>query len=218
MEIAEGCISDQNCPPILILASAKAVDPAVCDDFGLEVERRAAQRRPTTRRMGRLRALNENQSPKIHRSSSRFPWSDSLAFGLFLQFRGSIAFQSSKPDGPAAGRSRRKNKPDLRSTGRGCPHSIQSAGHRQLEDRSKRAWKIEKVKNKPQHDHPLSREITNARAMPPPRYDMCAHPYTGIYLYPILVHRDERSELDPATSYVRPRDGITSLRHGGEAS
>ena len=44
MEVAEGCIPDQNRPPITILASAKAVDPAVTDDLGLEVERRSTPR------------------------------------------------------------------------------------------------------------------------------------------------------------------------------
>ena len=39
MEVAEGCIPDQNRPPIPIMASAKAVDPGIADDFGLEVER-----------------------------------------------------------------------------------------------------------------------------------------------------------------------------------
>ncbi|EJK68458.1 hypothetical protein THAOC_10364 [Thalassiosira oceanica] len=42
MEVAKGCIPEQNRPPIPILvASAKAVDPAITDDFGLEVERRS---------------------------------------------------------------------------------------------------------------------------------------------------------------------------------
>ncbi|EJK69224.1 hypothetical protein THAOC_09535, partial [Thalassiosira oceanica] len=102
MEIAEGCIPDQNCPPFPILASVKAVDPAMTDDFGLEVERRSTPRNYTSRRTppitrshitgfgnrrfsnGDLRpaesqvnrkcveydvgALNDDQSPNIHRS------------------------------------------------------------------------------------------------------------------------------------------------------
>ena len=39
MEVAEGCIPDQNRPLVPILASAKAVDPTIIDGFGLEVER-----------------------------------------------------------------------------------------------------------------------------------------------------------------------------------
>ncbi|EJK72208.1 hypothetical protein THAOC_06280, partial [Thalassiosira oceanica] len=59
MEVAEGCIPDQNRSLVPILVSAKAVDPAIIDDFGLEVECRstplnAAQRRSTTRRDGHL--------------------------------------------------------------------------------------------------------------------------------------------------------------------
>ena len=50
MEIAEECIPDQNRPPIPILASAKAVDPAITDDFGLEVERRSTPPNYTARR------------------------------------------------------------------------------------------------------------------------------------------------------------------------
>ncbi|EJK55068.1 hypothetical protein THAOC_25239 [Thalassiosira oceanica] len=46
-EVAEGCIPDQNRPPILILASAIAVDPTITDDFGLEVERRSMPRKYT---------------------------------------------------------------------------------------------------------------------------------------------------------------------------
>ncbi|EJK64014.1 hypothetical protein THAOC_15296 [Thalassiosira oceanica] len=38
-EVAKGCNPEQNCLPIQILASAKAVDPAIIDYFGLEVER-----------------------------------------------------------------------------------------------------------------------------------------------------------------------------------
>ena len=45
MEVAEGCIPDQNRPPIPILASAKAVDPGITDNFGLEVERRSTSRK-----------------------------------------------------------------------------------------------------------------------------------------------------------------------------
>ncbi|EJK71766.1 hypothetical protein THAOC_06763, partial [Thalassiosira oceanica] len=41
MEVAEGCIPEQNRPPSPILASVKAVDPGMTDDFGLEVERRS---------------------------------------------------------------------------------------------------------------------------------------------------------------------------------
>ncbi|EJK61318.1 hypothetical protein THAOC_18222 [Thalassiosira oceanica] len=37
-EVSEVCIPDQNRPLIPILASAIAVDPAITDDFGLEVE------------------------------------------------------------------------------------------------------------------------------------------------------------------------------------
>ncbi|EJK68971.1 hypothetical protein THAOC_09816 [Thalassiosira oceanica] len=36
MEIAEECILEQNRPPFPILASVKAVDPTMTDDFGLE--------------------------------------------------------------------------------------------------------------------------------------------------------------------------------------
>ena len=50
MEIAEECILEQNCPPFPILASVKAVDPAMTDDFGLEVERRSTPRNYTSRR------------------------------------------------------------------------------------------------------------------------------------------------------------------------
>ena len=50
MEVAEECIPDQNRPPIPILASAKAVDPAITDDFGLEVERRSTPCNYTARR------------------------------------------------------------------------------------------------------------------------------------------------------------------------
>ncbi|EJK76626.1 hypothetical protein THAOC_01601, partial [Thalassiosira oceanica] len=39
------CITEQNRPPIPILASAKAVDPAITDDFGLEVEHRSTSRK-----------------------------------------------------------------------------------------------------------------------------------------------------------------------------
>ncbi|EJK51045.1 hypothetical protein THAOC_29820, partial [Thalassiosira oceanica] len=41
MEVAEGCIPEQNRPLVPILASAKAVGPAITYDFGLEVERRS---------------------------------------------------------------------------------------------------------------------------------------------------------------------------------
>ncbi|EJK67045.1 hypothetical protein THAOC_11968, partial [Thalassiosira oceanica] len=41
MEVAEGCIPEQNRPLVPFLASAKAVDPAINYDFGLEVERRS---------------------------------------------------------------------------------------------------------------------------------------------------------------------------------
>jgi len=41
MEVAEGCIPEQNRPLVPILASAEAVDLAITDDFGLEVERRS---------------------------------------------------------------------------------------------------------------------------------------------------------------------------------
>ena len=49
MEVAEGCIPDQNRSLVPILASAKAVDPAIIDDFGLEVERRSTPRNYTAR-------------------------------------------------------------------------------------------------------------------------------------------------------------------------
>ena len=39
MDVAEGCNPEQNRPPITILASDKAVNPA--GNFGLEVERRS---------------------------------------------------------------------------------------------------------------------------------------------------------------------------------
>ncbi|EJK51543.1 hypothetical protein THAOC_29276 [Thalassiosira oceanica] len=41
MDVAEGCIPEQNRPLVPILASAEAVAPAITDDFGLEVERRS---------------------------------------------------------------------------------------------------------------------------------------------------------------------------------
>ncbi|EJK66785.1 hypothetical protein THAOC_12256 [Thalassiosira oceanica] len=41
MEVAEGCIPDQDCPPFTILASAEAVDPTITDIFGPEVELRS---------------------------------------------------------------------------------------------------------------------------------------------------------------------------------
>ena len=50
MEVAEECIPDQNRPPISILASVKVVDPAMTDDFGLEVERRSTLHNYTGRR------------------------------------------------------------------------------------------------------------------------------------------------------------------------
>ncbi|EJK67887.1 hypothetical protein THAOC_11011 [Thalassiosira oceanica] len=50
MEVAEECIPDQNRPPISILASVKAVDPAMTDDFGLEVKCRSTPRKYTARR------------------------------------------------------------------------------------------------------------------------------------------------------------------------
>ncbi|EJK75929.1 hypothetical protein THAOC_02333 [Thalassiosira oceanica] len=46
-EVAQGCTPDQNRPPILILASAIAVDPTITDDFGLEVEHRSMPRKYT---------------------------------------------------------------------------------------------------------------------------------------------------------------------------
>ncbi|EJK61066.1 hypothetical protein THAOC_18498 [Thalassiosira oceanica] len=45
MEVAEECIPDQNGPPIPILASAKAVDPTMTDNFGLEIRGSIAFRR-----------------------------------------------------------------------------------------------------------------------------------------------------------------------------
>ncbi|EJK68129.1 hypothetical protein THAOC_10722, partial [Thalassiosira oceanica] len=39
MKVAEGCIPEQNRPPIPILASAETVDPAITEDFGLERQR-----------------------------------------------------------------------------------------------------------------------------------------------------------------------------------
>ncbi|EJK54268.1 hypothetical protein THAOC_26124 [Thalassiosira oceanica] len=50
MEVAEGCIPDQNCPLVPILASTEAVAPAITDDFGLEVERRSTLHNYTGRR------------------------------------------------------------------------------------------------------------------------------------------------------------------------
>ena len=50
MEVAEGCIPEQNRPPIPILSSAKAVDPAITDDFGFEVEHRSTLHNYTRRR------------------------------------------------------------------------------------------------------------------------------------------------------------------------
>ena len=49
-EVAEECIPDQNCLPFTILASAEAVDPAITEDFGLEVERRSTPRNYMARR------------------------------------------------------------------------------------------------------------------------------------------------------------------------
>ncbi|EJK52654.1 hypothetical protein THAOC_28050 [Thalassiosira oceanica] len=49
MEVAEKCNPDQNRSLVPILASAKAVDPAIIDDFGLEVERRSTPRNYTAR-------------------------------------------------------------------------------------------------------------------------------------------------------------------------
>ncbi|EJK66522.1 hypothetical protein THAOC_12557 [Thalassiosira oceanica] len=102
MEIAEECILEQNRPPFPILTSVKAVDPAMTDDFGLEVERRSTPRNYTSRRTPPITrshitgfgnrqfsngdprpaesqvnrkcveydvgALNDDQSPNIHRS------------------------------------------------------------------------------------------------------------------------------------------------------
>ena len=50
MEIAEESILEQNRPPFPILASVKAVDLTMTDDFGLEVERRSTPRNYTSRR------------------------------------------------------------------------------------------------------------------------------------------------------------------------
>ncbi|EJK72933.1 hypothetical protein THAOC_05486 [Thalassiosira oceanica] len=50
MEVAEGCIPEQNRPLVPILAFAKAVDPAITYDFGLEVERRSTPHNYTVRR------------------------------------------------------------------------------------------------------------------------------------------------------------------------
>ena len=50
MEVAEECIPDQNRPPISILASVKAVDPAMTGDFGLEVKCHSTPRKYTARR------------------------------------------------------------------------------------------------------------------------------------------------------------------------
>ncbi|EJK52661.1 hypothetical protein THAOC_28043, partial [Thalassiosira oceanica] len=50
MEVAEGCIPDQNRPLVPILASAEAVAPAITDNFGLEVERRSTLHNYTGRR------------------------------------------------------------------------------------------------------------------------------------------------------------------------
>ena len=50
MEVAEKCISDQNRPPIPILASAETVDPRITDDFGLEVEHRSTLHNYTGKR------------------------------------------------------------------------------------------------------------------------------------------------------------------------
>ena len=44
MEVAEECIPDQNRPLIPILASDKAFDPDIAEEFGLEVERRSTPR------------------------------------------------------------------------------------------------------------------------------------------------------------------------------
>ncbi|EJK58871.1 hypothetical protein THAOC_20970 [Thalassiosira oceanica] len=50
IEVAEECIPEQNCPPISITPSAEAVDPAITDDFGIEVERRSTPDNYTARR------------------------------------------------------------------------------------------------------------------------------------------------------------------------
>ncbi|EJK51721.1 hypothetical protein THAOC_29083 [Thalassiosira oceanica] len=50
MEVAEGCIPEQNCPPILISPYTEAVDRGNTDDFGLEVEHRSTPRNYTARR------------------------------------------------------------------------------------------------------------------------------------------------------------------------
>ena len=50
MEIAEESILEQNRPPFPILASVKAVDPAMTDNFGLKVERRSTPSNYTSRR------------------------------------------------------------------------------------------------------------------------------------------------------------------------
>ncbi|EJK55956.1 hypothetical protein THAOC_24242, partial [Thalassiosira oceanica] len=50
MDVEEGCIPDQNRPPIPILASAKSVDPAMTDIFGLEVEHRSTPSNYTARK------------------------------------------------------------------------------------------------------------------------------------------------------------------------
>ena len=50
IEVVEGCNPEQNRPPIPILPSAKAVDPEITGDFGLEVERRSTPRNYTARR------------------------------------------------------------------------------------------------------------------------------------------------------------------------
>ncbi|EJK66691.1 hypothetical protein THAOC_12363, partial [Thalassiosira oceanica] len=48
MKVAEGCIPEQNRPLVPILASAKAVDTAIIDDFWPR-SLNAAQRRANTR-------------------------------------------------------------------------------------------------------------------------------------------------------------------------
>ncbi|EJK55346.1 hypothetical protein THAOC_24929, partial [Thalassiosira oceanica] len=50
VEVAEECNPEQNRPLVPILASAKAVDTAKTDNFGLEVECRSTPRNYTSRR------------------------------------------------------------------------------------------------------------------------------------------------------------------------
>ncbi|EJK46283.1 hypothetical protein THAOC_35056 [Thalassiosira oceanica] len=100
MEVAEECIPDQNRPPIPILASAKAVDPAMTDDFGLEVEHCSTPRNYTVNykyvQMD-VEALNDGYLPIFIDLWQSLPMVRSLAFGLFLQIRGSIAFRRADP-------------------------------------------------------------------------------------------------------------------------